>query len=796
MEQFLRDLRYGYRALLRTPGATATAVLALALGIGANSAIFSVVYAVLLRPLPIREEAGVVSIRTYNPKFNIPPINPGYSNMAEWPKQATSFERMAASWAGTAEIEADRQAESAGWWRISADFLPLLGVSPAMGRAFTAEDDRPGAAKVALLDYGFWRRRFGSDPGVAGKAVRIARETYTIAGVMPRGFQIDGKPPAVYTPIAQDPADRKHYLPVTVYGRLKPGIRMAQAQAEMDTISRRLDQRGSGWRAQVLGLRDSMARDVRPSLLVLLGAVSLVLLIACANIASLLLARSGARQREIAIRAALGAGRRRLLGQLLTESVLLALAGGGAGLALAAWAMRLVPLLDNERLPSLLLATRIDFAVLGFTFAVSLATGVLFGIVPALSSVPARVGEALQQGGRTGETGGRRRIWRALAVAETALAVVLMIGATLLIRSFFYLRDTAPGFRVDGLITAPVAPPKGHDTVAFYRQVLEKVRAIPGVSSATLATSLPLDGDYRAMSLPLEGRPYARPQDWPILWHRTVDNDYFRTLGVALRRGRLFTDQDVEGAMKVAIVNESLARRFGPGVDPIGKHIGIPSRPEYYEVVGVVADIRHQDAAKDGLVEIFFPYRQAPPPSMVMAVRVDPRVSRDPLRLAPTLGRTLAAATATGQPPPIRELLQMASDRLAPKRLTGGVIGGFASLALLLAAVGIYGVLSFTVSRRTHEIGVRMALGAESSRVVRSIVGEAFALVGIGIAIGIAGALALSRVLASLLHGVTATDPASFALAACTLLAVGVLASWLPAHRAARVDPIAALRMD
>jgi putative ABC transport system permease protein len=795
METFRQDLRYGFRMLLRTPAASGIAILALALGMGANSAIFSVVYAVLLRPLPVRDASRVVAIQSYNPKFNIPPIDPAYSAFWNWRKQALSFERMAASSSSVAECELGRNLEKVTFWRVTASFFPLMGVQPSPGRGFTPPEDLPGAPRVAVISDALWRRAFARDQAAVGRTLRLDGEVYTIVGVAPPGFHIDGKPADVYAPIAKDPADRQHYLAVTAYARLKPGVSVAQAQSEMEAVAKSLDVRNFGWKARVLSLRDSMARDIRLSLLVLSGAVALVLLIACANIASLLLARSSARRREIAVRAALGAPRSRLLRQFLTESALLGLLGGASGLVLAAWSMRLIPLLENARLPNLLLDTRIDPVVLGFTLLLSLATSLAFGIAPALSGVPSRVQETLQDSARTGRNRGSKRLWNILVISETALALVLMIGATLLMRSFLYLRDTAPGFRVDGLLTVPIAAPRGQDAASFYEQALDRLRAVPGVASATLASCLPLDGDFRAMSLPLEGHQYARPQDWPVLWNRAIGENYFRTLEIPLRRGRIFSRQDAPGAPRVAIVNESMARRYWPGENPIGKHLGPPGSEDYYEIVGVVADVRHQDATKEGLVEVFFPWRQAPPDSATLAVRIDTKVARNPMRLAPPIGRAIASMSGA-TPPPVRELLEMASGRLAPKRLTTGLIAVFASLALLLAATGIYGVLSFTVARRTHEIGVRMALGSARHGVLRLIVGEAALVALTGIGIGLAGALALSRVLRSLLYGVSATDPVVFAAVSSTLLGVALIAACLPAWRASRVDPMVALRHE
>ena len=793
MDTWIRDVRYGFRMLFRTPSTSALAVLALALGIGANSAIFSVVYAVLLRPLPVHDAGSLVAIGSYNPKFNIPPINPGYTVLNSWKREARSFESVAASWAGTAELGVGIEQEKVPYWRVSANFFPALGVQPILGRGFTDDEDRPGAARVVVIGHDLWKRRFFGQTGAVGASLKVGDNVCTIVGVAPPGFHVDGKPADVYAPIGVDFLNPRSYLPVTAYARLKPGVTVAQANSEMEAVSARLDTRGGGWRARVVTLRDSMVRDVRLSLLVLLGAVAMVLLIACANIASLLLARSAARQREAAIRAALGAPRSRLLRQFLTESVLLSLVGGAAGLLLARWCVHLVPLIQNVRLPNLLLATRVDSTVLLFTAAISVLTGVAFGAAPALAGASTAVYEELKEGGRAGETRGRKRLWSTLVVIETALAVMLMIGATLLMRTFLYLRDTAPGFRVDGLLTATIAAPA--QKLAFYNQVLEQVRAIPGVESATLASSLPLDGDYRAMSLPAEGQQYARPQDWPILWHRTVDPQYFHTLQIPLRRGRLFDERDREGAPRVAVVNESMARRLFSGQDPLGKHLG-NTKTDYFEIVGVVADVRHQDATKDGLVEVFFPLAQAPPPSMALAVRADGRIARDAMLLAPSVERAVKTVNPAVSLAHVQEMQQMASDRLAPKRLTGTIVVVFAGLALVLAAIGIYGVLSFTVAQRTHEIGVRMAVGADRSSVVRMVAGKAAALAGTGILIGAVASLAAGRVISSLLYGVSSTEPAVFAGVSATLLAVALVAAYLPARRAACVDPVTALRHE
>ena len=785
--------------LVRTPGVTVVALLALALGIGANTAIFSVVYAVLLRPFPLRDAPRLVAIHSFNQRFNIPPTNPGYDVFARWRRETTSFESMAAAWSGPASLANGAVPERVLLWKVTASFLPTLGVNPVLGRGFLVQEDLPGGARVVILSHAFWKRRFGADPQIVGKSITLDGNSYNIVGLLSAGFHVDGKPADVYAPLAL--ADHtKDWVPVSVYARLKPGVTVERAHVEMDALSRLHDPKGWGWRTRVWGLRESMVHDVRLSLLVLLSAVGMVLLLACANVASMLLAKASGRQREIAIRTALGAGRRRLVRQLLTESTLLALLGGASGVLGALWCVRLVPLIEDERLPHLLGQTRVDGAVLAFTLAVSLVTGLIFGAWPAFSVSQTNVHEALQEGGRAAGSLRRKRAWNLLVVSETALALMLMAGATLLIRSFFYLRDVAPGFRVDGLLTAslnaaPAKYGKAEPLLSFYERVLEKVRALPGVQSATLASTLPLGGEYQSMSMPIEGQRFGRLEDVPILWYRTVDKDYFRTMQIPLRRGRAFTDQDRGGAQQVVIINEVMARRFWPGRNPLGQHLGGGGK-EWFEIVGVAANVRHQNATEEPLLEVFFSYLQAPPAAAMLALRTNPEVYRHPLALAPALERSVAAIDKDPGLAQVREMLQIASDRLAPNRLTAALIAAFAGLALVLAAVGIYGVLSFAVSQRAHEIGVRMALGARRGAVLKMVVGQAARLALAGVLVGTAAALALGRAIRSLLFGVSATDPAVFAGAAGVLLGVALAAAYIPARRAARVDPVVALRQE
>lgn len=780
--------------LARAPGMTAVAVLAL--GIGVNTALFSVVNAVLLRPLPVKEPERLVSIVSVNPRLGIAGTTTAYARYAEWRKQARSFESMAAAWAGAADVTIGEETERAIFWRVSESFLPLLRVLPFLGRGFLPEEDQPGGGRVALLSYAYWHRRFAAARNALGQQILIEGNPHAVVGVLPEGFHVDGRPAEVYAPIALSTAPTPRPLLVSVYARLKPDTTILRAQAEMDAISRRQD-RGFGWGARVWDVRDAQVQDVRLSLLALLGAVGLVLLLACTNVASLLVARANARQEEIAVRAALGASRGRLARQFLTESALLALAGGACGVALAGWSVRLVPLIHHERLPGLLLQTRVDGAVLAFTLGLSLLTGMVFGAAPAWSDSRANLHETLKEGVRVGMGLGRGRFWNALVIIETALAVVLIIGAVLLIRAFFFLRDEAPGFRVDGLLVASLNPPrskyaKAEQFTALYQHVMERVRAIPGVQFATLASALPLSGDYWAMSLPIEGHHFARPQDYPILWYRAVDRDYFRTLQIPLLSGRFFDERDRAGAPRVAIINEAMARRFWPGERAVGKHLG--GKGEMTEIVGVVGNMRHMDVTKEPPVEVFFHWPQAPPPRAMLAVRADPSRHRGPTRLVPAVTGAVAAVDEDVMVVRASDMQRVVSDRIAPKRLTAGLIAAFAALALVLAGVGTYGVLSFSVAQRTHEMGVRIALGAPRGAVLGLVTGQAALLALAGVLIGLGAALGATRVIASLLFGVSAADARVFAGVSLFLLAVAVLAALVPACRAARVDPVTALR--
>ncbi len=797
MDTLLRDLRFGARMLWRSRSITFLAILTLALGVGVNSAIFSVINAVLLRPLPVREPDRLVTIALNSARYNATGAQPGFESFVRWREYGRIFESMGASAAGTGVLEVGLVSLPVKAWKVSATFLPALGVNPALGRNFTAQEDQPGGAPVAILSQSLWRNSFAADPRVLGTAVKLDGQTHTVVGVLPAGFHVDGRPADIYTPIALSPNSRA-WLAVNVYGRIRPGVSVERVQAELDAMRVRSDDRGQ-WRAQAWKLRDFQVREVRSSLWVLAGAVGLVLLIACANIASLLLARAQARRQEIAVRAALGAGQGKLLRQLLTESVLLALAGGTAGIAVAVLCIRNVARLMHERLPGLLEQTSIDGTVLAYTAGLSLLTGLAFGILPAVMVSRKDPFETLRAGHRSGGTSQTTREFGTLVVVETALALMLAIGATLLIRTFFYLRDVAPGFRVDNMVIATVNSDRTkfagpEQCISYYQGLIRSIRSVPGIQAATFAQALPLTGDNWASQWEIEGHTFARPQDAPILWVRHVDEEYFRTLQIPLKRGRLFSERDNRGAPRVAIVNEAFVRRFWPGQDPIGKHIG--AGKEFTEIVGVAGDVRHQDSTKDAPNELFLPYRQLPTARVSVAIRVDANIYPHPLSLEPVLRRAVASVESKQVVTKVAEMQQVISDRIAPKRLSAQLIAVFAALATVLALVGIYGVLTFSVAQRTHELGVRTALGARPGALLRMVVRQAASLAAIGTATGIVASLALAHMFRTLVYGISTTDPRVYMFAAAATIGLAVVAAIIPAWRAARVDPVIALREE
>jgi len=805
MNTFLHDLRYGLRLLGRTPGFTAVAVLALALGIGANTAIFSVVNAVLLRPLPYQDPDRLTMIFGTDLRHHITEDVISYPAYLDWKAQASSFEQMEA-WGGWSFNLAGERPEHIWGLRVTPGLFSMFGVAPAMGRGFLPEEQQAGRNHVIVLSHALWKRRFSGDPGILGRQINLTADTdtesYTVVGVMPAGFEYTGPLDEAWVPLVPDP-NRGHGF-MRAVGKLKPGVSLARAQAEMNTISAALEKayprEQKGYGANVVPLHRQMVGDIRSSLLVLLGAVAFVLLIACANVASLLLARATARQREMAIRFSLGAGRLRLIRQFLTESVLLAILGGTAGLLLATWGIAgLVGLLARTDIPVYgLEQIRIDPAVLGFTLLVSVVTGMVFGIAPALEASRGDVNEALKEGGRTTTAGGSRaRLRKLLVISEVAISLVLLIGAGLLMKSFVLLERVPPGFRPEKLLTMNVQLPRSRYPeprmqAAFLDQALARIAALPAVRSAGSVNALPMSGSQDALSFEIQNdaATLAEPRH---AGDRSVNADYFRTMGMRIIKGRAFTGRDNAAAPKVAIVNESMAKRFWPNQDPIGKRISTDYQPPVWrEIVGVVEDVRHSGYDSDPAPEMYFPYSQHSQSSIDLVVRTE----TDPLSLANAVERAIWAVDKDQPVTRIKTMERMMADSVAPRRLTVVLIGIFASLALVLATAGIYGVISYTVSQRTHEIGVRMAMGARSVDVLKLVVGQGLRLVAIGVAAGLAGSFVLTRVLARFLFGVTPTDPLTFAAVSVLLVTVALLASYIPARRAAQVDPVNALRYE
>ena len=809
LSQFKQDLRYGLRMLVKNKAFTVVAVLTLGLGIGANTAIFSVVNAVLLRPLPFEQPDRLVMVWQTNVQTGSLQDPASFLNLVDWQQQNQVFEQIAAFMPrGISLTDIDEPEQLPGSF-VSANLFPALGVTPTLGRTFLPDEDRPGGGRAVILSHGLWQRRFGGDPGIIGKALTLDGASHTVVGVMPADFQfpIPGQfpipPTQLWVPLAIDPGQaNRGDRSLFAVGRLKSGVTVGQAQAEMTLIARRLEQQypdantGSG--VKVVPLHEQVVGRLRPALLVLLGAVGFVLLIACANVASLLLSRAAARQKEIAIRAALGAGRLRLVRQLLTETVLLTLMGGTLVLLLAYGGM---DSLKAGLPPNLPRADEIsiDRQVLGFSFVVSLFTGLLFGLVPAWQASRPDLNEVLKEGGGKGAGGqGRSRARNVLAVAEVAAALVLLVGAGLLIKSFYRLQQVNLGFNPERALSVPFALPPvryrdGGARLAFVEQVAQRLKGLPGVQAVGGVTTLPLSMNYSTGTFAVEGRP-PDPGESNIANVRVATPDYFRAMEIPLIGGRAFTEEDTFQAPAVTVINETLARRYWPGEDPIGKRIISPARADgtLTTVVGVVGDVRNDGLDDEPKPELYFPYAQNPQTHMFIVVRT----ANDPAGLMAAVRREVWAVDKNLPLSDLSTLEQLLDKTIAQRRFNLLLLGMFAGVALVLAAVGIYGVMSYAVTQRIHEIGVRMALGAQTSNVLRMVVGQGIRLALVGIAIGLGAALALTRLMASLLYEVSATDPLTFAVIALMLAAVALVACYVPARRATRVDPMVALRYE
>ena len=798
MNGLLQDLRHAARTFAKAPGFTAIAVATLALGIGANTAIFSVIDGVLLRPLPYPEEGRIVSVRDTQPDLDDAPAPAG--DFVDW-SGARSFSTLAASDYHSFTLTGGSIPERLLGARVSAALFPALGSRPLVGRVFTKEEEVPGADRTVVVSERIWKSRLGGRP--LGSRLRLDGREYVLVGVMPADFDYP-QSADLWLPLALTPEERAdhgtHHLGVV--GRLAPGATIASAQSELDGIEARLRREhpatNAGHGARLVPLRDSLVGPLRRTLLVLLGAVTLVLLLACANLGSLILARNAGRSREMAIRSALGADRSRIVRQLLTESALLSFLGGAAGVALAAWGIEALAALRPWTLVAST-AARIDVRVLLFTLAASLGTAVLFGLAPAIALSPRSLTAALEASGRTMAGGGRGRTRALLAVGEVAIALALLIGAGLMIRSATRLSGVDPGFRAQQALTLEIVFPESRyasvdQRRAFVRSAMERLAAVPGVLAAGAANSAPLGDSSTTGDFKIEGRPDWGPGQAPLAQYVVATAGYFPALDIAVRAGRAFTDADREGSAPVAIVNETMARRFWRGASPIGRRVQVDwdGDKAWREVVGVVGDVRGERIDQAALPQLYFPFAQHPTPWAAI-------VLRSPLAPEKLLAPIRAAIWSLDRDMPVPSLVPLShtiSRSFVRRRFSTILLTVFGSVALLLATLGVYGVLSQLVAERRREIGIRLTLGAQRSDVFGLVARRGLMLTGWGIALGVVGALLVTRSLAALLYEVSPTDPLTFAAIALVMAGVSFLATALPARRAMRLDPMVTLRAD
>jgi putative ABC transport system permease protein len=805
MDHLRQDITYAVRRLLKAPAFTVIAVATLALGIGANSAIFSVVDGVLLKPLPYPEPDRLVGVYHVADGHRAVMSGPNFTDIA---RSAKTLESAAAISTGRAILTGEGEPTRLPIAEVSAAFFSVLRVRPELGRPFAATENTPGSTNVVILSHALWEQRFGGDPGVIGRRILLDGVRKEVVGVMPAGFAYpDGR--EAWLPIEYDEnfvSKQRASWYLDVIARLRPNVSPEQSAAEVETLGRRLAMQYPDANAEIgmstSPLLDAMVGDVRRAVLVLLGAVAFVLLIACTNVANLLLARAAARGSELAVRTALGANRSRLVGQLLTESVILSLIGAAAGLLLAVWGVDLLVRLKPAGIPRLD-NVRVDATVIGFTIAIAVVTGILFGLVPAFTATRG-LSDTLKDSGRgaVGTRGGSR-VRAALVMAELALAVMLLAGAGLLLRSFMKLQAVDPGFRVGQALTFDLTLPDARykeeeRQVAFFDQLLPQLRALPGVQGVSGILGLPLSGLDIIISFQVQGRPPVPPSQQPAMQVRVATPDYFPNIGIPLKRGRLFTEADRAGTPPVVLITETAARQFFPGEDPIGKTIRLgwgrgPGKPRAGgEVVGIVGDVKDAGLNEANQPQIYLPYRQWPVGSMTVVVTT----AVPPLSLTDAVRSTVYALDGNLPVSNVSTLDAVVAKSISQQRFYMLLLTVFAAIALVLAAVGIFGVLSYAVSQRTREIGIRMALGAQGRSVVGLVVRQAMALVAAGVGAGLALGLSLSQIMAKMLFGVTPTDPVTFAGVAAVLAAVALFASYLPAWRATRVDPIAALRSE
>ena len=811
METLIKDVRYGFRSLLKRPGFTAIVIVTLALGIGASTAIFSVVNSVMLRRLPYATAARIVAIQEISPEGRR--IQTTAANFYDWRQQNTVFEHLAAIRQASSNLALADQAERIDLAQTSANFFDVFGAKPQSGRLFLPADEQAGHDPVVVVGDGLWRRRFGSDPKLVGKQITLDGVNYTVVGIAPAGFQYPDKTEAWIPPLRlvpelfpdMDVTQQRGMGYLTAVAMLKPGVSVEQAASEMETITARLRQQypetNNRRFNRVVSLHDHLLGDSSRMLLLLFGAVMFVLLIACANVANLLLANAASRQKEMAIRFALGASRLRVMRQLLTESAMLALAGGALGLMLSVWGVALITKLLPQDFPRVQ-EIGMDWRVLGFTLVASMLTGFLFGFAPALQVSKTDVQEAMKENGR-GAVGSvrRSRLRHALIVAEVALSVVLLAGAGLLFRSFLRLQAVDAGFSSHQVLTARLSPSgpafrEDVDLANFYEKVIERVNAVPGVQYTGVINTLPLHkGPTTAFRV--EGRPVIPRDKWAPVNMRHVSTDYFRAMSIPVLQGRTFTPRDDETAPLVVVVNQVVAQRDFPGENAIGKRIHFgrldsQQQPVWFEIVGVTASVRSNELREVPDPEIYFSAHQSPFRNMSLVIRSS--VEAD--SLAGSISRIVGEVDKSVPVSDVKTMDHIVGESVTQPRFNVFLLGLFGGLALLLSVAGIYGVTAYTVTQRTHELGIRIALGAQVGDVLRMIMGQGMAVIGVGIAIGLIAAFLLMRLLNSLLFGVSATDPFTFAGITLVLIGAGLLACYIPARRATKVDPIETLRYE
>ena len=803
--QAIQDLRHGARLLCASPAFTLAAVAALAIGIGANTAIFAVVNTLLIQPLPYKDPERLAIVWEHNlprdRRNNV--VSPG--NYLHWREMNSVFSEMSiVSMTFRTAYTGDGEPEELTQQIVNATLFPMLGVNAALGRVFTPEEDRPNSNRFVILSDGLWRRRFGADPNVINRSIRLSGNLFTIVGVMPPGFSILDKNVDIWVPIgfsaeARTPQGRW----TMVIARLKDGVTFKRAQDDMTRVASQLTAMfpdfDTGWTARVVPLKEQLTGGVRPALLVLVGAVGFVLLIACANVANLLLARATTRHRELAVRAALGADRGRLIRQLLSESLLLSVVGGIGGLALAWWALNFLRTVVATNLP----IQRLEFVglngwVLLFACAAALGSGLLFGVIPAFTAAGISLTDALREGGRTGTSSRGRRVRHGLVIVEMALALVLLVGAGLLARSFLSLMRVNPGFDPSKTITMRVTLPSASyssdsQIIPFFDRLFERIDSLPGVQAAGGISFLPLNGLGAATGFSIEGREKPRAGEEPVSEVKVVTHDFFKAMGIPLLRGRLFDGRDTAPNTRRVIVSESLVKKYFGERDPIGQRIVLAwynEGPD--EVIGVVGDVRSVSLETEPRGASYLPPARFAYPFMGVAVRT----SAGGPSIVPSIVNAVHQLDSNVPVSQIRPMSEVIAVSTTERRFTMGVMVAFSVIALLLAAVGIYGVISYSVTQRTQEIGIRMALGAQRRDVLRMVVGNALLLAVVGIALGSAAAFVLTRLMTKLLFSVAPEDPVTFGAVAVLLVGVAALASYVPGRRATRVDPVVALRAE